>query len=274
MKAIISSVIFLLCLIDDSNGQDQQVSLIPSFVEGQLKNYSITYSVELSGDRTEQIFRTTKKQVKIKVVAINGDLIDMQWQYGEVEFTEAKLQNNPFAVLMNTLSAGITVKYSIDKNGVINSITNRDEIKTKIEERIDEKLTSMINENKIDSSMLSTTKFQFQMMFSTPSQIDKIIIKDLFRFHQLYGKDYSNQPSKIVVDNDILPETYEIRLQSIDQSNQTCLIVSNLVNDTGKKINASYEYSLSDYWLKNHTSKRTSFDPIDVVQLYQIQLQP
>ena len=175
---------------------------------------------------------------------------------------------------MNTLSAGITVKYSIDKKGVINSITNRDEIKTKIKKSIDDKLTLMINENSIDSSMVSTTKFQFQMMFSTPSQIDKIIIGDLFKFHQLYGKEYSDQPSKIVVDHDILPETYDVRLKSIDQSNQTCLIVSNLVNDSSKEINNSFKYNLSDYWLINYTSQRTSFDPLDVIQFYQIQLLP
>lgn len=112
------------------------------------------------------------------------------------------------------------------------------------------------------------------MMFSTPSQIDKILINDLFKFHQLYGKEYSDQPSKIVVDHDFVPETYNVRLKSIDQSNQTCLIVSNLVNDTSKEINNSFEYNLSDYWLINHTSKRVSSDPLDVTQFYQIQLLP
>lgn len=251
-----------------------QITLKPSLKEDQVKNYSITYSVRSSADGTEQTMSTTKKQVKIKVVAIHDDFIEMQWQYDKIEFTEANSQNNPFTVLMNTLSAGITVKYLIDKRGVINSITNRDEIQTKIKESIDNKLTIMTKENSIDSSLVSRAKFQFQMMFSMPSQIDKIIIHDLFKFHQLYGKEYSDQPSEIVVDHDIIPETHSIRLKSIDQSNQTCLIVSSLVNDTSKEINNSFEYNLSDYWLINHISKRVSSDPLDVIQFYQIQLLP
>jgi len=272
MKPIFTSVLFLFFLINDSNGQNTSVSVIPSFVENQFKNYSITYSAHSSGNGTEQIMSTTKMQVKITVVAIHDDFIDMKWQYGKVEFTEAGSQNNPFAVLMNTLNAGITVEYSMDKNGVINSITNRDEITTQVKNNIDEILNSMVIDKTLNPSMKKTTKFQFEMIFSTPSQIDKIIIKDVFRFHQLYGKIYSRQPFKIVVDNDILPETHVVRLKSIDQSNQTCLIVSTLINDSNKEINSSFEYRLSDYWLLDHTSQRASSEPLDVIQLYQIQL--
>lgn len=273
MKTIISSTIFLLFFTNNFKAQNIQVSLIPSFVENQIKNYSITYSVRSSGNGTQQIMNTTKKQVKIKVVSIHDDFIDMEWQYGKIEFTEANSQNNPFTVLMNSLNAGITIKYSIDRKGVINSITNRDEITAKIKKNIDDKLTLIINENTIDQSMVSSIKFQFQMLLSIPSQIDKIIINDLFKFHQLYGKKYSDQPSDIVVDYDFSPETYKARLKSIDQTNQTCLIVSNLA-DTNKEINNSFEYNLSNYWLINHVSKRVSFDPLEVIQLYQIQLVP
>lgn len=121
MKTFISFIIFLLFFINDSVGQDIQVSLIPSFVENQVKNYNITYSVRSSGNGTEQIMSSTKKQIKIKVLAIHDDFIDMQWQYDKVEFTEDNSRNNPFAVLMNTLSAGIIISYSIDKKGVFNS---------------------------------------------------------------------------------------------------------------------------------------------------------
>jgi len=274
MKTIISFAISLLFFIDGSKGQDIQVSLMPSFVENQVKNYSITYSVRSSGNGTEQIMSTTKKQVKIKVVAIHDDFIDMQWQYGKVEFTEANSQINPFAVLMNTLSAGITVKYSIDKKGVINSITNRDEITATIQKNVDEKLTSMANDGSISSSMITTTKFQIQMMLSTLDQVDKIVLGDLFKFHQLYGKEYSSQPTEITVNQELLPEKYEVSLYSIDQANHSCLIKSRLIDDSNKEIIKEYRYNLTDYWLINHASQRASSDPLDVIQLYQIQLLP
>lgn len=274
MKTSISIAILLLFLHNGFRDQNIKVSLIPSFETNQIRNYSILSSASFDKNGAEQIISTTNKHIRIKVVSINDNFISMEWKYNEIEFIETNTQSNPYSVLMNTLSTGIIVKYLVDKRGVINSITNRDEIQAQVRQGVEDKLSSMINDNSIDLSIASRTRFQFQMMFSTSSQIDKIIINDLFKFHQLYGKEFTDQPSKIVVDHDIIPETYNIRLKSIDQSNQTCLIVSNLIGDSSKEINNSFEYKLSDHWLINFTSKRESFDPLRVTQFYKIQLLP
>ncbi|REG76888.1 hypothetical protein [Algoriphagus antarcticus] len=267
-------LLFLTFLTISPQDRGIKVNLIPTFVENQEKKYSIIYSVQTNTDGTKQIINKTKKQVDIKVISIHDDIIDMQWKYTDIEFIESTYINNPFTALMNTLCAGITIKYSTDKSGVIKSITNRNEISTKLRESIDEKLTLFINENNIDSSKVLATKSQLQMIFSDHSQIDKIIIGDLFKFHQLYGNEYSEQPTKIIVNSDIWLESHEVVLKSIDKSNQTCLLLSNLVNDSSKEINGSFEYNLSDYWLINHRSQIASFTPLDVMQFYQIQQLP
>jgi hypothetical protein len=262
----------VLCGFQQIESQNDQIILIPSFKSNQVKNYNIEYTVKTVSEGLEQIINTTKKQVALKVIDINDGNITMEWRYGKIEFVEAIPQNNPFDILMITLNAGLVIKYSINKKGIITSILNREEITTLINSNIEEKLNLLVEEKIIDPSMITTTKFQFQMMFSTPEQIDKIILSDLFKFHKMYGKTYSSSASEVKEEEDLMTRKYRVQLISVDNNNHTFNLSSKLIGEPNNEINQSFQFDLDDHWLIKYSSKRVSSDPLDVIQFYQIQL--
>lgn len=171
--------------------------------------------------------------------------------------------------LMNTLTKDLTIKYTTDSRGVIKSVTNYNEISSTIKGRVDALIENMVKDKSIDPSLIETTKFQLEMILSTEQQINKIVISDLFKFHELYGRTLRTGSPIQTIDSTL--ENYTIKLLSFN--NNVCRVDGALTGYSSdqKKGYKTYQFQVPALWLTKYTFKMEAYNPILVSQLYEIE---
>ena len=260
---------FFIALVCLSGFAQETVDLTPHFKKGEVKKYRIRYIAKSPAQRPYQIFNSTKKDVVVKVADIRGGSIDFEWTYLNVVFTDSVPQFNPVMDLMNTLPQGLTVKYSTDNRGVIKSVTNYKEITAAVKQRVDSMISRMSKDKSIKPSFIESTKFQFEMMFSTEEQINQIVIGDVFKFHELYGHSFKTKSKLLISATDPASDKYETQLVSI--KNSLCQF-EGVLTDNKRKGYKTYEFQTPSYWMSKHVYKLDSRDPMSVSQTYEIKL--
>jgi hypothetical protein len=246
--------------------------LIPHFKKDEIRRYQIKYTVKYPAQGHDQIFNSTTEEVVIKVVNIQNNLIDFEWTYLKATFIDSVPQYNPIMDLMNTLTRGLTVKYTTDSRGVIKSVTNYEEISSKIKQRVTDVIENMSKDKSIAQSLIESTKFQFEMMFSTTQQIDEIVISDIFKFHELYGKTSTSKSKLLIQATDSPSDKYEIQLASFKDNVYRFNGTLTGHPDNERKGHKAYEFEAPSYWLIRHVSKTEAHMPMPVSQFYEIEL--
>ncbi|MFM7858439.1 MAG: hypothetical protein ACKO96_42595 [Flammeovirgaceae bacterium] len=265
LRVNVSIFFITVCLSGFAQGS---IDLTPSFKKGEEKKYSVRYTTKSPAQAPYQIFSSTKKDIIIKVVDVrNGGTMDLEWVYANVIFTDSIPQFNPIMDLINTLSKGLTVKYTTDGSGRIKSVTNYKEITTVLNHRIDSLISLMSRDKSIASSLVESTKFQLQMMLSTEQQIDQIVIGDVFKFHEPYGNSFSTNANTLIDASDPATDKYETRLVSVKSN--SCQLDGVLI-DSKRKGHKSYDFQVPSYWLIRHSYRLDTKAPMSVHQSYEI----
>ena len=223
------TILTIICLLFGGIlfGQTEKtIKLIPNWTKGDIKRFEITNSTNVVSNGIAQTKSSTTKTVSLQVVNVRSNTTDIEWKYENLTFVDTINDKNPLSVFMNELNKGMTVKYTINNKGNIKSITNYDEIFAKIKSKIDSTLQLLSKNEKIDSSKMELIKFQYSMMFSSTEQIDKIALRDIFKFHQLYGYTFKTHKLTSIEDKIFAPkmsgpsDILEIQLDSIDTNKQ------------------------------------------------------
>lgn len=243
--------------------------LNPRFKNGEIRKYHIRSSTKSPAQEPYEIFNTTKQDITIKVTGSQSNSIAFEWTYLTVIFIDSIPQNNPVMDLMNTLAQGLTVKYTTDTKGVIQSVTNYKEISTKIEQRTEALIENMSKDKSISSALIESTKFQFQMMFSTEQQINNIVISDIFKFHELYGHALSPKSAIQITD----PPSDKFEMCLVSNKNDIQHFEGTLVGyPNGKRKGYRvYQFDTSSSWPAKFTFKSDINNPMSVSQFYEIQ---
>jgi len=262
LKVSLLFLAVLICL----NGFAQELN--PRFKNGEIRKYQIRSSTKSPAQGTYEIFNTIKEVIAIKVTGTESNSIAFEWTYLNVIFIDSVPQYNPVMDLMNTLTQDLTVKYITNTKGVIQSVTNYKEISTKIKQRTEAVIENMSKDKGINSSLIESTKFQFQMMFSTEQQINDIVINDIFKFHELYG--YSLTPKSLIRITDPPSDKFELHIVS-HKNNQHQFEGALIGYPSGeKKGYRIYKFDPS-YWPIKFTFRSDPNNPMPISQFYEIQ---
>ena len=172
-------------------------------------------------------------------------------------FVDSTDQNDPFLYLMNTLNKKMTVRYIVNSQGIIQSISNLEEIKTKTLQQIDGIIQQMSQNNSIDASLVETYKFQLEMTLSSQELFDALVLQ----------KDRKNH----IQEKGTPADGYDVKLASCN--NNSCQLNGDLVSafsdKKGKKI---YQFELPGFWLQTYSSKWYATLPMNVSNSYTINL--
>lgn len=264
----------LTCFISIANiAQDNTtIKLIPNWKKGEIKNYEIKNYSTIDAEGERKINGLITKTIRIEIASVNDKLLELAWTVDQLIFSDTIKSDDPFSGLMNTLDKGLSVRYTINRNGNVIRILNLDEISKTIKSRIDTVLKDFIKKNDIEKSKAEMLNFQFSMMFSTDEQIKTIVLSDILKFHQIYGYSFMTNGTTIIPDNIFAPNengrssnSLKLKCSNIDKQNQIYSIEGELKSaETNKKmqefidkdrvIKNKYEFKFPDNWLRSHKS--------------------
>ena len=253
---------------------NDQMTIIPKWSKGDVKRYQINHSSEAFSDKPEESSRETQ-QTSITVIAVKESGLDIVWKYEKANFIDSIPLDNPFKILMNTLSDNLIVKYTIKKNGTIKSINNYDEISKVIRTRVDSVIDKISKDPTSDQSKIPTIKFYFQMMFSTNSQIDEIVLNDIYKYHQLYGSTYFlNKP--VSMDEQPITSTssrkVNVVLKTVDQHTKTYRFNGEILIPGMEEMKSILTYQYSNGWLQEYTYSLEDNMRVRIKDKYSIKL--
>jgi len=283
-------LIILFCFsVNTIIGQnDTTINLSANWRKGDTKKYEINQFSTILADGKLQTSSKTTKEVTISVVNENDSLFEIVWKYDEIRFSDSVSLDNPFSDLMNNLNRGLVVRYKINKQGSIKSISNYNEISARISSMVDSTLELISKNKKFDKSDSEMLKFQFSMMFSTDQQIDLIVLSDVFKFHQLYGKSYTLNKITSIEDKIFAPspggpaDSLLIKLISIDKSNSIYHLQGEFYNaffeqmknkmPVDQRIKHLYQFRYPGNWVFEFNSATTSSGFASINESYQIKI--
>lgn len=266
-------LLFLLFMVGTCYAQDvQSIELIPSFKVGQTKKYRITStSKSFVQEGYYEVFNSSLKDVIVKVISTKPGQTHIEWTYDRVVFVDSTDQNDPFLYLMNTLNKKMTVRYIVNSQGIIQSISNLEEIKTKTQQQIDGIIQQMSQNNNIDASLVETYKFQLEMTLSSQELFDALVLEDVYRFHELYGQSFQKDSKNHTQEKDTPADSYAVKLASY--TNNSCQLNGDLVSPfSDKKGQKVYHFELPGFWLQTYSSKWYATLPMNVSNSYTINL--
>lgn len=250
---------------------EQSIKLIPLFKKGQIKKYQITSTSKTFTEPGHyQVFSSKLKDVIIKVKEVTATQTHLEWIYDRAMFVDSTEQNNPFSYLMNTLNKRMTIKYVVNSQGVIQSISNSDDIKSQAKQQIDGFIQQLNQSDNFDESSVETFKFQLEMMLSSQELFDALILEDVYKFHELYGLTFQKDHKVLVQEKDTPADSYSIKLISRDE--KSIQLVGELISSfSDKKGQKKYEFNLPTYWLEHHSIKWYATVPASVSYSYSIE---
>ena len=240
-------------------GQDESsIEITSAFKKGEVKKYQIVNtSKSFVQEGYYEVFTSSLKDVIVKVISTKPGQTHIEWTYDRVVFVDSTDQNDPFLYLMNTLNKKMTVRYIVNSQGIIQSISNLEEIKTKTLQQIDGIIQQMSQNNSIDASLVETYKFQLEMTLSSQELFDALVLQ----------KDRKNH----IQEKGTPADGYDVKLASCN--NNSCQLNGDLVSafsdKKGKKI---YQFELPGFWLQTYSSKWYATLPMNVSNSYTINL--
>lgn len=254
-------------------GQDESsIEITSAFKKGEVKKYQIVNtSKSFVREGYYEVFNSSLKDVIVKVIDTRPDQTLIEWTFDRVVFVDSTDQNDPFLYLMNTLNKKMTVRYIVNSQGIIQSISNLEEIKTKTLQQIDGIIQQMSQNNSIDASLVETYKFQLEMTLSSQELFDALVLEDVYRFHELYGQSFQKDRKNHIQEKGTPADGYDVKLASCN--NNSCQLNGDLVSafsdKKGKKI---YQFELPGFWLQTYSSKWYATLPMNVSNSYTINL--
>ncbi len=250
-------------------GQDS-IQLALHLRRGEVRDYHFTSTTKHLIENGNYAVKSTEKDVTINILNIDDNKATAEWTYNKIMFVNTTSQPNPMFSLINTLNKNMVIKYVINHKGVIQSITNHDEITLKVKQQVDSTIQQMGHDNILDPSLLENLKSQFEMILSSRELLDALILEDLYRFHELYGRSFQKHSGQLVLEKYMPDDGFAIKLTS---ANSKCLLKGDLVSTfkdkTGQK---TYEFEIPSFWLAFYSLEWSSTVPTNFSTLYTITL--
>ncbi|MBL3656703.1 hypothetical protein [Fulvivirga sediminis] len=250
---------------------DKSIKLTPFFKESQTKSYQITSTSKTSTkDGHYEVFNSKIKDVIVKVTKVTAAQSHIEWTYDRVMFVDSTEQNDPFTYLINTLNKRMTIKYVVDSKGVIQAISNSEDLKSQTKQQIDGFVKQLSQSDNYDESSIEAFKFQLDMMLSSQELFDALILEDVYKFHELYSLSFQKGRKVLVPEKGTPTDSYSIELISSNQ-NEVQLFGELVSSFSDKKGQKKYEFNLPSYWLEHYSAKWHVTVPVNVSYSYSIE---
>lgn len=269
---IVFSLLQSLILIG-SSGDSTTIKLRPIFFKGEIKNYKvIKESIVL--DRENIIINDKiEKDISITVLDYSDTLIKLEWEVNKIEIMENIPQDNPLSIFIVSIDHGLKIKYQLDKYGRMQRVNNYNEIKSAINEKIDNFITYLKNDAYYDNQYISLLEFQLKITYSTMEQINKLVLFDLFRYYCLYGNEYQLNESEQVLmacrEYGIEDTVHVIGSKYLEEKIISFKITKS-TSELHDKFLAVYQFHLDDKWIKQVNSEFRTNEIIEIIEYYTI----
>jgi hypothetical protein len=159
----------------------------------------------------------------------------------------------------------------VNPHGAIISISNYNEITSKVKQQVDNMIQQMSQNNNIDAFLVENLKFQLDMILSSQELIDALVLEDVYKFHELYGFSFEKGSKNLIPEKDTSADSYYV--EWIPTNNNKCKLSGELVSSfSDKKGQKTYEFELPTFWLEYYSSKWYATVPMSISNSYTITL--
>lgn len=272
-------VLLTLSLIISFNVMGQKIELYPNWNVGESNSYLIAESLKLSAMGESRVQSHCTKDITVTVTEKSVKQVKLEWTLKKVQHADSIKSELP-DVGINTIAEGLVVKYTVGIRTNYFQLLNFEELKDSIANRLNRNISNLASTLNVGDDKLSMMRAQFLMMYSTRPAIDAIILSDIYKFHQLYGRVYKINSSQTFdqkpVDKSMeSPDKVEAILESINDATSSfkVKVVSPFAEKMGwsKSNLSSYLFSIDNNWLVNHKSLSTVEGESSMTNVYEIQ---
>ncbi len=272
-------ILLNLSLIISFGVNGQEIGLFPNWNAGESHTYLISENMKHEAMGKTRVQSQSSKEISIAVTNKSIKILNIEWTIKKIEYVDSVKSELP-DIGINRIAEGLVVKYTIGTDDDHFELLNFRQLKDSIASRLNKNISNLATEMNVSEDKLAMMRTQFLMMYSTRPAIDAIVLPDIYKFHQLYGRKYIVSTSQTFdrkpVDKTMgSPDQVEIILVNINDktSSFNVKVISPFAEIMGwsKSSNSSYVFSINDNWLDNHKSIFLVEGKSSMLSIYEIQ---
>ena len=193
---IILLIVFSYPLPAKSAPMHQQVTIVPHWAQGDRFELVLTRTREkaLAGQST--VSGKTETHVMLEVLKANKDGYLVGWTAGDTTFDVPTASESLVRQIVG-LMKGLQIVLQINTQGTITGVQNWNELKHETVKVLDDLLskTSHLPQQNSDRAALSNLRTQWETLFATKEQIERLCTRDAQMYFLALGRAYgSEQP--------------------------------------------------------------------------------
>ncbi|MBH0197278.1 MAG: hypothetical protein HP494_17205 [Nitrospira sp.] len=200
---------------------------MPHWTQGDLFGLEITRAREKSVNGKSTVMGTTRTPFTIEVLSADTKGYLVGWTAGETTYGSPASGGPSVLRQVADVMKGQQVILEIDSRGAITGVRNWRELKAATLKRMDALLapTQDSKSNSTDHVLLSKLRAQWESMFATKQQIERLCTRDATLYLMVLGRSYTRQtpyeygsvlPNPL--DGEALPSRTSMALKSHDDA--------------------------------------------------------
>ncbi len=201
-------LLFLNCDINVETIKLNKVAISQNFEIGKKYLYEIQREkIDSRKPGSEKIKSFT--EVEFKILAQKKLFKECSWKYGTTKINGVNAdQIDEQTKKMINIYKGLEVKFLIDKDGVIQEITNFEECKLILETCFDEMIKIMISssQTKITQEKVSNIKKSFKSTYESSEVLISTYCPELTVFFTIFGESF--KPDSLYISHSDLPNPF------------------------------------------------------------------
>ena len=193
---LILLAIFSLPVLANSAPLHQQVTIVPHWEQGDRFELVLTRTREKAVNGQSTVSGKTETHVMLEVLKANKDGYLVGWTAGDTTFDVPTASESLVRQIVG-LMKGLQIVLQINPQGTITGVQNWNELKRETVKVLDDLLakTSHPPQENSDRVALSHLRTQWESVFATKEQIERLCTRDAQMYFLALGRAYgSEQP--------------------------------------------------------------------------------
>ncbi|MGE0642767.1 MAG: hypothetical protein AB7P24_03760 [Nitrospira sp.] len=231
---VCTAALLCLCLLPWSvqHAAAQSVEIIPHWKTGDSVELIVTRVREKSLDGRSTRSGTTHTRFSLEVLRADPQGYLVGWTVGATTF-EVPAPSESILRQVVGLMQGLQIQLEIDPHGAITGVRNWEALRNEMQKKLDalSANAAALQRENADQALMGNLRAQWDVMFSTKAQIERVCTRDAQTYFRIFGRTYTrgqHDEYQSVLDNPLggapLPAHTDIVLKSFEDRSRHAVL--------------------------------------------------